>query len=208
MTERTTRERIVESAIREFSKNYYDNASINNIIKESSTSKGTFYHYFKDKEDLYFQLIDMVVKEKIEYINVRVSEELKVSSEMTLFSENFRILTRIGMEFAANNPLYYELGIRMLEEPNLDILNSIIGKYGNQSEHFIAQLVDKAIENGSIDKSLSRDFIIKLVTFIFSNLTKFIPPEESTDFNKMIAYLDQIYFVLENGLKPREIINK
>lgn len=204
MIKTSSKDKILEAALREFSQYFYDNASINNIIRESGTSKGTFYHYFRDKEDLYFQLIDLVVRDKLEFINRRVSEELSNLKDITLFSENFRILTRIALEFAAQNPMYYELGQKMLVEPNVDILNSMIQKYGNQTEALMTQLVDKAIEAGCVDSSLSRDFMIKFVTFVFSNLTKFIPPGELTNFEKMIEYLDQVYFVLENGMKPRE----
>ena len=201
MTKGSVKQRIINEAINEFAENYFDNASINSIIKRSNTSKGTFYHYFKNKEDLYFQLIDMVVKEKIAYIDNRVNEELITMANISLFSENFRTLTRIGMEFATKNPQYYQIGIKMLEEPNIDILNIIIGKYGNQSKHFIAQLVDKAMDLDLIDKVYSRDFI-NLVSYILNNYIKIVPEKDRMDFGKLMDYLDQIYIILENGLKP------
>ena len=44
---------IINSAIEEFGKYDYDRASVNAIIENSRTSKGTFYHYFANKEELY-----------------------------------------------------------------------------------------------------------------------------------------------------------
>lgn len=54
--------RIIEAAIKEFSLQLYEKASINQIIKEADISRGSFYQYFEDKEDLYFFLIETVVK--------------------------------------------------------------------------------------------------------------------------------------------------
>lgn len=57
------KERILEAAIREFSSRKYAEASINQIIKEADISRGSFYQYFEDKDDLYFYIISTVVNE-------------------------------------------------------------------------------------------------------------------------------------------------
>ena len=48
---------LLQAAINEFSKKSYDDASINQMIQESDISRGSFYMYFHDKEDLYFYLL-------------------------------------------------------------------------------------------------------------------------------------------------------
>lgn len=57
------KERILKAAVREFSNRKYAEASINQIIKESDISRGSFYQYFEDKDDLYFYIINTVVNE-------------------------------------------------------------------------------------------------------------------------------------------------
>lgn len=47
------RERIINSALKEFSQNTFDKASTNTIVKEANVSKGTLFHYFESKEKLY-----------------------------------------------------------------------------------------------------------------------------------------------------------
>lgn len=42
----TTKSKIVKAAWNLFYKNGYDNTTVEDIIKLSKTSKGTFYHYF------------------------------------------------------------------------------------------------------------------------------------------------------------------
>lgn len=48
-----SRQRILDAALREFSKKGYDAASLNTICAENEISKGIIYHYFKDKDELY-----------------------------------------------------------------------------------------------------------------------------------------------------------
>jgi len=47
-----TKSRIVSSAWKLFYEQGYDNTTIDDIIEDSHTSKGSFYHYFKSKDDL------------------------------------------------------------------------------------------------------------------------------------------------------------
>lgn len=51
------REKIKRAAIREFSKFSFSDVSINQIIKEADISRGSFYTYFEDKEDLLAYLL-------------------------------------------------------------------------------------------------------------------------------------------------------
>lgn len=48
---------IIESAKKEFSNVLFKDASINNIVKISKISRGSFYMYFESKEDIYFYIL-------------------------------------------------------------------------------------------------------------------------------------------------------
>ncbi|HJB06413.1 MAG TPA: TetR family transcriptional regulator [Candidatus Enterocloster faecavium] len=51
------RRAILDAAFHEFSRTSYANASINQIIKEADISRGSFYTYFEDKDDLMRYLV-------------------------------------------------------------------------------------------------------------------------------------------------------
>lgn len=53
---RQTRAKLLETADRLIVKNGYEGVSVDSIVKESGIAKGTFYNYFKRKEDLIFAL--------------------------------------------------------------------------------------------------------------------------------------------------------
>jgi len=54
---------ILEAAKKEFSDNYYEDASINKIIKEIKMPRGSFYLYFENKEDIYLFVLKLYLKE-------------------------------------------------------------------------------------------------------------------------------------------------
>lgn len=50
-------EDLLKAARKEFSTNSFENASINQIIKEINMPRGSFYLYFENKEDLYIYIL-------------------------------------------------------------------------------------------------------------------------------------------------------
>src|SRR5687767_5013739 len=63
------RKKLIESAEIEFTRVPLFEASIANIIKMAGISRGSFYQYFEDKDDLYFYLLEAKLnKVKITFI--------------------------------------------------------------------------------------------------------------------------------------------
>jgi AcrR family transcriptional regulator len=56
--ERQTRERILEAAIRVFSRKGYHDTRVDEIVDESQTSKGAVYFHFPSKEQIFLALVD------------------------------------------------------------------------------------------------------------------------------------------------------
>ena len=54
---KTVRNRIINSATKNFSKKGYANTSMDEIAKSAKISKGGMYHYFTSKEDLFLAVI-------------------------------------------------------------------------------------------------------------------------------------------------------
>lgn len=56
----TKQEVILQAARNEFARKEYDDVSINQIVKNANVSRGSFYQYFVDKDDLYSYLLRVV----------------------------------------------------------------------------------------------------------------------------------------------------
>ncbi len=54
----TKREKIIWAIIDEFVESGYDGASINSVIKKADISRGSFYTYFENKDDMFAYVMD------------------------------------------------------------------------------------------------------------------------------------------------------
>ena len=60
------RDAIVNAALKEFSENLFEKASLRSIIKKSGISIGSFYRYFESKDELYLYLLDFKFNELVD----------------------------------------------------------------------------------------------------------------------------------------------
>lgn len=67
------RQKLFDAALEEFSSHLPNEASINQIIKKANISRGSFYQYFEDKEDLHFYIISSILSSK----SKQFAEEIK-----------------------------------------------------------------------------------------------------------------------------------
>lgn len=72
---RNTKGRIVSAAWKLFYEQGYDNTTVEDIIFESETSKGSFYHYFEGKDALLGSL-SMIFDEKYEALRQEMASDM------------------------------------------------------------------------------------------------------------------------------------
>ena len=56
--------KIIKFAKEEFANYLFEDASVNRIVKAADLSRGSFYLYFENKEDLYFYVLDLFFEER------------------------------------------------------------------------------------------------------------------------------------------------
>lgn len=98
------RNEILDTAEKLFHIKGYENCTVNDILKEIGIAKGTFYHYFRFKEEV----LDAVVSRYTDIVMSKANEVLKVDS---ISSEEK--LMRVFM------------AMRITSEVDGDVLNSI-----------------------------------------------------------------------------------
>lgn len=82
-TLRNTKGKIIKAAWKLFYDQGYDDTTVDEIVAESGTSKGSFYHYFSGKDELLSSL-SYIFDEKYEELKPRLSDEM-TSFEKLLF---------------------------------------------------------------------------------------------------------------------------
>ena len=124
---RKTKKNIVSAAWRLFYEQGYDDTTVDEIIRASGTSKGTFYHYFKGKDALltslselfdnkYEELIqdmpeEMGSIEKLLYLNQELFGmiETSVSRELLASMYSSQLVTKGEKHLLDQNRIYYRL---------------------------------------------------------------------------------------------------
>lgn len=119
--DKAKQERLIQKAMNEFSIHKYQDVSINKIIANANISRGSFYMYFTDKEELFEYLIDLKMqsldseaKKIIKSVNGNLREFfIKLFYKLT---ENFDDTMNIGI--LKNVFMFNRLREKNLENPN------------------------------------------------------------------------------------------
>lgn len=102
---------LFDATMNMFSSMNYDIASLNDIIKNGHSNKGSFYYRFKDKYDLYLALIDALFIEQVTYINLSLSQVKAVT-----LSEHLYILFDALVHLAKEDSRFLSLSHRFYSE--------------------------------------------------------------------------------------------
>lgn len=104
------RKKILNACYDVFGKYGYEKASINDIAKEAHVSKSSLFHYFMNKENLYFYLYD--------FATLTIADNMQEGTE-DLF-ESISLSTKLKFEIFKNYPSMYNfLKSIILESENL-----------------------------------------------------------------------------------------
>ncbi|WP_456401631.1 TetR/AcrR family transcriptional regulator [Persephonella sp.] len=63
MSQSDTRDKLINSAVKIFSERGYFNTKVSDIVKDAGVAQGTFYLYFKSKEELFLSIVEKIVSD-------------------------------------------------------------------------------------------------------------------------------------------------
>jgi len=142
----TTKEKILNTAWKLFLTQGYEETTVNQIIEESKTSRGSFYHHFQGKEDLLFCIAYFFDND---YTIWQENLDLSLNSIDKLLSFNSYVLK--NLEESSYKQLYSVLyGLQVMTKGTRHILNPNRKYY-----KLISELMKEGIEKGEIVSNLS-----------------------------------------------------
>ena len=94
------KERIINAALEEFTRNGFKKTSTNVIVEKSGISKGTLFYYFGNKEELFDFLCDYT----IEFAKQKYVAKFKNEAKTRDFIDRYRILSEIKRNAVSENP--------------------------------------------------------------------------------------------------------
>ena len=185
----------MRAALIEFGQNSYDTASINRIIRQSGTSKGTFYHYFSDKKALYFGIIEDAIRVKQEYLT-RMTEQLRSDDIFTVLKAQ----ARAAGEMMREKPEMYQLGVRFAAEQGT-IRAEVEKKYISQVGDAFKQIVSTWIAGGTFSKRYPPEFIVRIIWYMTMHYFDILFDQNDMPSATQIEQgLDMMFDFLKHGL--------
>jgi AcrR family transcriptional regulator len=150
-----TQARIMGAAIRLFSKQGYNKASVDEICAEAGISKGAFYHHYKSKQELFLALLDSWLR-TIDHA-IEASKDKTVPETFMQMTESFPYLFETAGE---GLPMFLEFWLQASRDKK--VWDASIAPYRRYHKYFTS-LIRKGIQEGSfveVDPELASRMII------------------------------------------------
>jgi TetR/AcrR family transcriptional regulator, transcriptional repressor for nem operon len=161
-----TKEHILNVALELFLKSSYKGVTMQDIVTKTKLSKGAFYHYFKSKEELFLEIMNL-------FYNSMLIDYNKFSHE-SLYQFGNDYLTEMMAKFNSDNifkdrMLYNNSNIFFLIFESIrifpDFRKKFIKSQQNELKEWI-KIVELAREKEEIKSSMTDEQIAKLFIFI------------------------------------------
>lgn len=156
--ENETREKLLKSAMAEFSENGYMKASLRKICADAGVTTGALYFFFKNKNDLFAAIVDTPLKELCRLLNehyMQDAEEMAGDDPVVMTAE-YHIETHGSMEQLVEYMYkYYDVFMLILTKAQgSDYENAVdtIVDMTEQGFRISAEKVAKKKENCHIDE--------------------------------------------------------
>ncbi len=170
--------KIIDAALDEFVDKDFETASLNNIITKAGISKGSMYHYFANKEDLYLFIINQIMKTKEEFLNHALAASEKPLAEMSFFeSLEFQMLASV--DFASQHYREHQLSIHLQTMAEGPLKERLLGDLTRAFEDHIKNMVDDALKLGEIRDEFDKGFVIRILKFTLMHFVDIYPESKN-----------------------------
>lgn len=197
---------IINAAIEEFAEYGLENASTNRIVANSGISKGSFYQYFEDKQDVFMYLLTVLEQEKMEYFTGMSPP----SANMDTF-QYFRWMIKTGMEFNTSHPLLTQAISRVMFSEGMYYGNTF-ADVRERTVRGLRVMIEQAVARGEVDPSVDVELAVMIMETWTNAISAYVINEgmKQKDIMKWVRSakvqerIDKMLYVMEYGLRKTE----
>lgn len=204
-------QRIMSAALDEFAEKDYESASLNRIILKANISKGSMYHYFHNKEDLFLYLLEQVMEEKKTFLQAALQRLDQPVSALDIF-ETLSLQLDVAVRFARENPRYHMLNTHLQNMRESPLKDRIWGRFNEEFDRYIEAMVDHALSAGEIRAGLEKTFVMRILRFVLLSFTDIYPDyrellqkKDDEIFSEMKQLVDFIKHGLQGPERKEEV---
>lgn len=176
---------LFEAALKEFIARGYDQASLNAILKTTKMSKGQFYYHFKNKEALYFTLIEVLINSKREFF-ASVMEQSDLSKDIFTV---FKLQIHYGLMFTEKYPLIDQFVKRFLKEVDHPINQKVLSRYHFQQDSGFNALIEQAYQNGDLRSDIPLPILQAVISHLFTHAGELLNLNREASIEENLSHL-------------------
>jgi AcrR family transcriptional regulator len=158
-------------------------ASIQRIIKTAGIPRGSFYQYFKDKADLYLEILRMITDRKIQYLTPALKHWQSLG-----FFEFLHLALKLGFEFTRDYPGYLKIGEDLVSSKTFSIENvreALIEHFQDYADigtvEFYKRLVEHAVETGELKSNISAETAALFTKSVLDSMNSLVLSHQFAD---------------------------
>ncbi|WP_206459240.1 TetR/AcrR family transcriptional regulator [Anaerovorax sp. IOR16] len=194
------RDRIINSALEEFSRNQFDKASTNNIVKNAKISKGLLFHYFNSKKELYEKLEEFTIQLIIDAIQENIDWNI------TDFFERVKQVSMIKGELIYQYPYLYDFMIMMIENTSVEELRQ---KSEEQSGDLVQKIYKYNIDFLKFRSDINLEAAMTIIRWTFEkfgeeSMGALIKTEKEFDFKQLEQEAEKYIELLRKAFYKKE----
>lgn len=133
------RNEIMDASLQLFSERGFDQTAVSDIVKKIGVAQGTFYYYFKTKNDIMIAIIERSMYEQVKYIQT-VSEDEHLTLEQKL--------DKILFEKPQRTPEYTKVLEFIHHEGNALIHQKFIVRTVRESVPYVTRILEQGTAEG------------------------------------------------------------
>ncbi|MFP4461609.1 MAG: TetR/AcrR family transcriptional regulator [Thermotogota bacterium] len=148
------RDKIINSALEEFSKNVFQKASTNKIVQKAGISKGLLFHYFSSKRELYDKLEEYVVR----LVSNAIREQVDWTGNDLV--ERIKQITLIKFKLMNQYPYLYDFSLTMVKNGSVEELKS---RYEADFADLMTKVYQENIDYGLFKEDIDLQKVIRII---------------------------------------------
>lgn len=192
--DKATREKLLDSAKREFMEKGYMKASLRTICKNAGVTTGALYFFFQGKEDLLGELVEEPLKGLTALIQHHFAEEAEtVTGPVSLGADTADV--RAAKEIVRFMYQYYDVFLILLTKSQGSRYEDIVSHFADWGEEHYRTLMGQVGESGvpNLDEYIIHWMIYTQIN-AFTHLLMHEP-----DVEKALAHIEKIVVFLVSG---------
>ncbi len=186
------RKRIVNGAKEAFSEKHYNEVTIDTIVNNAKISKGSFYQYFHDKDDLFKYMFHDIGIEK----NNELIDEINKRSDLSFSDMMLKVIAR-AERYEKKDEETIGLKDRFLVECPQEVKREILMDLMPKSMELFSKIIEIYVARGDFRK----DFDLNTAAFIFTSVVLNIDKYEINGEKNHGEVLKNICDLVETGMK-------